>query len=380
MLVCLGLVVAIFLVSCSPNSSSISPQTTKSTSAGVTAPTDIVQAEWQQTLIEARKEGKVVVFGAYGIAMARDPLIKAFNEKFGIPLEMTIGLPTDLTAKLVNQRNAGLYTADVYMIGGSSVINDLRPRNMLQPIMPYLILPEVKDPSQWFRGALPFWENQKITLATLSNNPPGEMAINTNFLKASEVTHYEDLLDPKLKGLLIMADPTVPGGGMSWFHIAWKLHGEDYLKGLVKQDTVITRDFRLMTDWLARGKSAMGIGADQATVMSAKRDGAPVAVLAPLEGGEAIGLGGGVVSVLDKNPHPNATKIFVNWMLSKDAQYILSKATGMSSRRLDVPTDHLIPWQVLNPNKKYIMQDEAYTVEENTMREIAQRVFAPLLK
>ena len=36
-------------------------------------------------------------------------------------------------------------------------------------------------------------------------------------------------------------------------------------------------------------------------------------------------------------PHPNAAKLFANWLLMKDMQTKLSKATNYNSRRSDVP-------------------------------------------
>ena len=41
------------------------------------------------------------------------------------------------------------------------------------------------------------------------------------------------------------------------------------------------------------------------------------------------------------SPHPNATKVFVNWLLSKEGQEIYGKAMGQATRRLDVETKWL---------------------------------------
>jgi ABC-type Fe3+ transport system substrate-binding protein len=38
------------------------------------------------------------------------------------------------------------------------------------------------------------------------------------------------------------------------------------------------------------------------------------------------------------SPHPNATKVFVNWLLSKEGQEVYGKAMGQATRRLDVDT------------------------------------------
>lgn len=350
-----------------------------SKSVGQSNLTNITRIDWERTLKEAKREGRILVYGAYGLAEARDRFIHSFNERFGIPVEMTLALGPQLSAKLIAERKAGLYIADIYM-GGANIIDDLIPRNILEPIEPYLILPEVKDPSAWFGGVLPFWEGRKAALATLANIPNTKIALNNSILSTSEFTSYRDLLKPKLKGSIIMADPSMGGAGLNWFYIASKLMGEDYVRELVKQDMVLTRDFRLMTEWLIRGKFAMAIGVTTGGIKAAIEDGAPLSFLPPFKEGVDIGIGGGNVAVVDNNPHPNATRVFINWILGKEGQTIWSKSSNMASRRLDVPIDHLEPWQIPDPKRKYIIQDDVYSREQIAKLDAAKEIFAPLLK
>jgi ABC-type glycerol-3-phosphate transport system substrate-binding protein len=48
-------------------------------------------------------------------------------------------------------------------------------------------------------------------------------------------------------------------------------------------------------------------------------------------------IGGGALFVFKDRPHPNATRVFINWLLGKDVQYGMAKATEQASRRQDVP-------------------------------------------
>lgn len=376
-------VILVFLISCSTRSASPSsvPDNQSSRSlAGETQQKLPAPTEWEKVVANAKKEGRVVLLGAYGIAEAREPFVRTLNERFGISLEMTIGQGPLLTTKLVSERSAGLYTADVYM-GGSESMLELISRNIFVPIEPYLILSEVKDPSAWFMGYLPYWEKQRTSLATVAVIPGGGSAINTNLLKLEEVASYRDLLKPKLKGMIVMFDPTIAGGGSSWFTLALKSMGEDYLRELVKHDIVISRDFRLMNEWVVRGKSAIGLGATPGGVAALSKDGAPIAMLPPFKEGADIGPAGGNVAVIDRNPHPNAARVLVNWLLSKEGQTILSRATGIASRRLDVSTDHLAaPWMVPDPKKNYLVQDEEYSRAKMKMQDVAKEIFAPILK
>lgn len=337
------------------------------------------EAEWSKTIENAKKEGIVVWYGATGAAQSRDPFIRAMKENFGISLDATIAGGAQLTAKLTNERRAGLYLADVYIGGSTSIVNELLPAKMLEPIEPYFILPEVKDPKMWFGGSLPIWDSQKTTLGALAI-VNSRLAINTKLVQPQELTSYKDLLNPKLKGLIVLSDPTISGSGLSWFSSSANLMGMDYMKELVKQELMITRDFRLLNDWLARGKYAVGLGVNPGGVAALKQDGAPISMLPPFKEGVDLGFAGGMIAVVNRSPHPNATKVFVNWVLSKEGQTIHSRAQGIASRRLDVPTDHLDSWQIPNLSFNYIIESEQDVIDEYKKIELAREIFSPILK
>ncbi len=338
-----------------------------------------VESEWEKVVASAKKEGFIVLYGAFGIAQARDPFIRGIKEKFGISLDATVAQGPQLTTKLENERRAGLFLADVYMGGGQSIAISLIPQKMFEPIEPYLILPEVKDPSAWMGSVLPVWDSQRQAFASLANTT-SFIAINNTLVKPEELASFRDLLNPKFKGLIVMADPTTPGAGSNWFHSANYFMGADYLKDFLTQNIVLTRDLRLMTDWLAKGKYAVGIGVDSAGIRAAIKDGAPLSMLPIFKEGIVVGAGAGNILVMNNPAHPNAAKVFVNWALSKEGQTILSKATGMASRRLDVPTDHLERGMVPDMKIKYIWETEQYIKEEGKNMELAKEIFAPLLK
>lgn len=333
------------------------------------------ETEWDKTLAKGQKEGTVVLYGAFGLSQARDPFVKAVREKFGISLDATIANPAELVAKITNERRAGLYIADLFMGGTQSLAISLIPQKVFQPIEPYLILPEVKDPSKWFLGKHPIWGDERQVFASMANIT-SFAAINNTLIKLEELTSFRDLLKPKLKGMIIMADPTQPG--FNWFPSANLLIGTDYLRDLVKQDITIVRDIRFITDSLIRGKYMIGIGVDSAGVRAAIRDGAPLSILPIFKEGTVVVVGAGNVVVMNNNPHPNATKVFVNWVLSKEGQTLFSKVTGWASRRPDVPTDHLDPWMVPNPNQKYLWEtDEDYMKMQQRNFELAREIFFP---
>jgi len=63
--------------------------------------------------------------------------------------------------------------------------------------------------------------------------------------------------------------------------------------------------------------------------------------------------GFGSVVLIQRAPHRNAVKVYLNWLLSKDGQLEWSKASGYLSRRLDVPRDHLDPVLIPQEGARY---------------------------
>ncbi|MBI4329688.1 MAG: hypothetical protein HY673_00220 [Chloroflexi bacterium] len=94
-------------------------------------------------------------------------------------------------------------------------------------------------------------------------------------------------------------------------------------------------------------------------------------------------LSGGAIatSLLNRAPHPNAARVYVNWYLSKDGSTVQSRVVGVHSARSDVPTDHLRPEDIRDPSVKYVETEaEWYFTQNATNQEVAAKIFAPLLK
>ena len=95
---------------------------------------------WDQILLAARKEGRLVVVGPPDPELRRGIPIK-FKKKFGITVEYIGGRTSALAAKLRVERRARQYTADVVLGGIGTTSNVLYPEKMLDPLKPALILP-----------------------------------------------------------------------------------------------------------------------------------------------------------------------------------------------------------------------------------------------
>jgi ABC-type Fe3+ transport system substrate-binding protein len=138
-----------------------------------------------------------------------------------------------------------------------------------------------------------------------------------------------------------MLDPRNPGAGHSTWTFFWMIKGEEYLKKLVQQDLLISTNQRLLGEALAKGKISLTIGISYYTLEPFIKAGLPVKALPVPKEGTYTSNGSGTVTIVKNPPHPNATKVFINWLLSKEGQETFSKAIGQATRRLDVDTKAL---------------------------------------
>lgn len=324
--------------------------------AGTVTPTQAPQKpawqeEWDKTIAAAKKEGKVVVYGTRS-AEAREAITKAMKEKVGIETEFLAGRGSDIAAKMLQERRAGLYLADVYIGGSDTVLTALKPAGVVDTLEPSLILPEVKDPNAWF-GKKIIWIDEDKTILGFSMNLAISIVRNTEMTKPEEVKSYKQLLDPKWKGKIVLNDPTINGTAIGWFTVCSELMGMDYMYALAKQEPIINRTERLQAEWVARGKYPIGLAFKREQVDEFRKAGAPIDQVNPEEGA-GLTAGSDFVCFVNKAPHPNAAKAFINWLLSKEGQTITSRATGNVSARYDVPKDHVDADSIPDPSKRYI--------------------------
>lgn len=338
------------------------------------------QKEWDRLVEEAKKEGSIVIY-AGPIAEARVALTEAFREKYGISLDIASGKGEEMVTKMDNERRAGIYAVDLSLHGMTTFFNLIKPKKYTVPIKPLLVLPEVLDTSKWRGGQLPLADNDGH-LAVLAMASTPHMAINTEMVKPGEITTHTDLLNPKWKGKIAINDPSMSGAGTEWFTFVIKVlmgkeKGTEFMKQLIKQEPVVTRDQRLLSEWVARGKYAIAIAPDKPTTGEFIRLGAPIA-FADLKDPRPTSSAAGNLMVFDKIPHPNATKLFVNWLLSKEGGIVFSRSFGHASTRLDVPTDWVDPILVPGPDDKIL--GEEYQLAKGEMRKLAAEIFRKLTK
>ncbi|HEY2987121.1 MAG TPA: extracellular solute-binding protein [Candidatus Binatia bacterium] len=297
--------------------------------------------EWEKTLSEAKKEGKIVA-GIPARAELRKELEAVFKPKFGIDMDLSVARGPQNASRIASEQKAGVKYFDVF-IGGSGTFESLAEDGMVETLMPNLILPEVKDEKNWWGGHI--WEDnlktKRFLYSFIADAGTGGYWHNSNLVKPDEIRSLDDMLNPKWKGKIGFLDPRTPGSGQSVWSFFWDVKGEGWLKKLVQQDLFVSRDQRQLADALAKGKLAIALGVSFYTLEGFITANLPIKELPPLKEGAPSSNGSGVIGIVKGPPHPNAAKLFVNWLLSKEGQELYVKVMHQSTRRLDVDTKWL---------------------------------------
>ncbi|HLQ32148.1 MAG TPA: extracellular solute-binding protein, partial [Chloroflexota bacterium] len=161
----------------------------------------------------AKKEGQVVVYGPPG-ANYRQALVEPFESaNRGIKVNFTGATGSDIGPRMLAERQAGKFLADLH-IGGTTTMTDLlKPAGALEPLAPLLVRPEVNDTSKWYQSKL-WWADTEQKYVLMFEGAVSQLiAVNKTQVDPNSFSSYWDILDPKYKGKIVASDIRRPGPG-----------------------------------------------------------------------------------------------------------------------------------------------------------------------
>jgi iron(III) transport system substrate-binding protein len=333
--------------------------------------------DWDKIVDAARKEGNVIV-SIPTSAELRKEFEAGFKSRYpGIELELSVARGASNINKIVEEHKAGARNVDLHIGGTTSIITGLLANQLLEPVMPSMMLAEVRDEKNWWGGHI--WaDNAKKYIYGFTAYMTETIWYNTNLVKPEEITSWDSLLEPKWKGKIAILDPRTPGSGESTWAFLLRIKGEPFLAKLAAQEMLVGRNLRQLGEAVARGKSAVSIGLSYYTYLPFIKAGLPVKSISTVKEGYYAASGSGNVVLLKNAPHPNASKVFMNWMLSKEGQTALTKALGQPTRRFDVDTR----WtkEFGHTSAKEVLTREKYDELENGSEDVVNRFRKPAMQ
>ncbi len=319
------------------------------------------QTEFDRIVAAAKKEGKLAVITQPGNPYRQ--LMDDFQNKYGITVEVYAGNTQDeIISKVVTERQAGQFNWDVLMRNATQMYGGFKPLGDLDPIRPALVLPEVLDDSKWIGGFDGGWADSEKSLAyTFVAYQDHTVWVNRNVLSEAQFNSVDQLWDPQWKGKWATQDIRT-GGNATTTIVEWlALKGEDRVRALLRdQQPVLTQDRRQLAQWILRGQYPIALAVDGPTMLDFAGQGLDTSAVKPLVGDDPLTVklshGPGSVALFNKAPHPNAAKLLLNWLLSREGAADFAQRTGYNVRRLDVPVANAE--SALDLKRKYLDTDD----------------------
>jgi len=290
----------------------------------------------------AEKEGALVIYSQPNLA-ARQFVQTEWTKAFpNISISLSIlGTPA-FAARIRTERSTGNYLWDAGFTGYNAGYL-LYPEGIIDPLMPELLDPDVKRPEVWGGWNRAFVDKAGKYVLSMSRFIKG-VYYDAKHIPPETIARegIKVLVDPAYKGKLIWHDPSIPGSGdMYPFFIRRRLGDEGLKQVIVDQNVTYVAEQQKVVEALVRGTHWIGMGPAVTGLLGQYRAaGVPLDIRAMGNTPELndMSIGGSSLFVIERRPHPNATRLFVNWLLSKDVQYGLAKAQLQNSRRTDVPS------------------------------------------
>ena len=341
-LVCL--VLAVVVVACAappaPTSSTPLPAITAKAPAPTSNLPPIRQAQgmppasedaaWAKVIDAAKKEGKITLYTYSFTSDIGLAVFQGFQQKYGISVEPVTGIGTVLIERIKSEVAAGRHIADT-IDTASPIVATAKALGITTSVGD---IPVLREKDVW--QAYPALDVEAHMLGL-------EFSAQVLFINTSQVSleqaprSYAELLEPRWRGKKVGIATPEATPNFVWVYALRKQLGlsDDYFAQMGRQDLRIYATVRDMYRSIVTGEIAVLAPGSMGTLAPDIAKGAPIRPIEPKEG--AMADYGNTIAAVKDGPHPNATRLFINWLLSAEGQTVFHKAKSNASVRKDVP-------------------------------------------
>lgn len=277
----------------------------------------------------ASPTAELIIYTPHPIDL-RDPVLLEFRRRTGIACTAVSAGTGELIARLQAEKRSGGRGADVFWGGG---IESLEAASDLFEPYTSMDIPFIDEVSQ-----SPKRLYQPFSVMTLG------IVYNTRLVSAAEAPKsWKDLADPLFRGRLIMADPELSGSAYSIIRAILQAEPDPLtVLGRLKSaagSSGIAPSWAIVPA-VSSGGFFAGLCSEDAALKSIDA-GAPVSFVYPASGSFAVPDG---VALVAESPLKDAAALFIDFVLSHDAQAVMSEESRRRSVRRDLkPPDRALP-------------------------------------
>jgi iron(III) transport system substrate-binding protein len=272
------------------------------------SPTKVLDFQTLADVAKAEQEGEVVYYGHDGEAGIA-ALLDGFRKDFPKIKTSYVRLQTGaLYAKITAERSAGRFGVDVLQLSDISPAIDFQKRGgwevYASPEHAGYKAPYQSSPAGHFTWA-------GVTFAGIS--------YNRSKVKPEQAPKgWKDILNPALRDG-ISAKLSASGMQHAQWYMLRKLYGNEFWQEFAKQRPKGFDSRAQLFDRLAKGDDRVCVLAEYAGYTLFQEKGADIEFVAPPDGLAATPV---LLGVVNRAPHPEAAKLFVDWALSNRGQAV----------------------------------------------------------
>ena len=263
----------------------------------------------------ATKEGQITWYTSADLQLA-EKVGKTFEQKFpGIRTRVERAGGERIFARVAQEYASGLHIADAVSTGDAAQFLAWKRQSWLAPYVPEdvakYIPPEHRDPDGSYATV-------RSSLCV--------MAYNTELVTRAEAPKsFADLLYPKWKGKIVKAHPSYSGTIMT---STVRELGWPYLEKLAQQQVLQIQSATDTPKKIVLGERPVMADGNESNVLLLKEAGKPIELVYAIEGTPSIVQPSAVFATA---PHPNAARLFQNYLFSVEAQELFVNLGGLRS-------------------------------------------------
>lgn len=263
----------------------------------------------------AKKEGELTWYTGLIINLVVRPLTEGFEKKYGIKVNAVATSDSETLLRLTNEARANKPEGDIWDSPGT-LVPPLTAAGLIGPYKPKSAEGYPADLVD--KNGL--WTSIFALYLTTT--------YNTDLVKDAEAPKtFEDLLDPKWKGKMVWTDTRTISGPAGFIANVKKTMGEEkgqeYLKKLAQQKiTGLPSNQRVVLDQVIAGQYSIGLMTYNHHVVISRLKNAPIKWVKM----EPLVANLGVVGLAKNAPHPNAAKLFLEYIFSEEGQSVIREA------------------------------------------------------
>ena len=270
----------------------------------------------------AEKEGKVVWYSSVDVKVA-EHVAKAFREQYP-KIEVVVERTGSerVLQRITQEYGSGIKAVDVVNSSDASHFLMWKQNKWLAQHTP----PDVKRYPASGKDPEGYYATWRASLSVMGSN--------TNLVPENEVPKgYMDLLDPKWKGKLTKSHPNYSGTSLTGTYALTKVLGWEYLEKLAKQGVQQLQSTTATPKSIASGERAVMVDGNEYNMFIEIKAKSPVKIIYAKEGTPFIS---SPTAIFAEAPHPNAARVFQNFLYTPKIQQLLVDEGGQRSLHPDV--------------------------------------------